>query len=221
MSEYYYAADYIKKMCKSRGLEFKDIDVVVGPIERVFGRGTQGGYMGEKEFKKSGLKIPHELENGLFVSPPVIAVNSVTMPSYAKQTSTLIHEYSHNLYNIINPDHEHLYNKDKNLKARDKLKWWELYFDDADERLAHKEEIKLELSSGRSIDEIIRDKLGETLGTLGKAISLENYKINYPIAIKFRELVEEAAEELKQEEIQNEQPIGANQGLGRSDTQSS
>lgn len=201
MSEYFYATDHIKKMCKKNNIEFKDITVVVGPIERIFGAGIQGGYMGEKEFKKSKLKIPHELEKGLFVTPPIIAINSTTIPSYAKQAETLIHEYSHNLYSITNPEHEHLYNKEKGLRERDKLAWWNLYFNDADERKAHIEEIKHELIAGRSMDEIIRDKVGG-------AITPQTYKDNYPIALKFRELVEEAAKELEQEEIENEHPDG-------------
>jgi len=217
LSEYYYATDHIKKFCKKNGVEFKDVEVVIGPIERIFGRGVQGGFMGPKQWAQNKLKIPHELEKGLFVSPPLISINSVNMPSYAAQTTTLIHEYCHNLYSITNPSHEHLYNKDPGLRKRDELKWWELYFDDPDERRAHIEEIKHELIAGRSMDEIIRDKIGEGRGQVGGAITLDTYKINYPIALKFRELVMEAAKELEQENEINEKPTGTDPKLGRND----
>jgi len=215
LSEYYHATDAIKKVCAKNGIEFKDIDIVIGPIERIFGIGVQGGFMGAKEFTLNKLKIPYELEKGLFVSPPAISINSVNMPNYAAQTSTLIHEYSHNLYSISHPEHENLYNKDPNLKKKDELRWWELYFNDPDEIQAHIEQIKHELISGRSVDEIIRDKIGEAKGEVGGAITLSNYKIHYPLALKFKELVMEAVKELEQENEINEQPIGTNQKLGR------
>ena len=217
LTEYYHATEYIKKYCEKMGVEFKNVKIVIGPIERIFGRGVQGGFMGAKQFALSKLKIPHELEPGLFVSPPVISINSVNMPSYAEQTTTLIHEYCHNVYSITNPEHEHLYNKDKGLRKKDELKYWELYFDDPDERRAHIEEIKYELIAGRSIDEIIRDKIGEARGQVGGAITLENRNISYPIALKFRELVIEAATELERENEINEKPTGTDTKLGRSD----
>jgi hypothetical protein len=113
------------------------------------------------------------------------------MPSYAKQTETLIHEYSHNLYNIMNPSHEHLYNKKQNKKLQDSnvVKYWELYLGDEDEKLAHKEEIKYQILSGLSVDEIIRDKIG------GK-IDSSSVKTNYPIALIFKKIVEEAIAEM-------------------------
>ena len=215
VSNYFYAMDHIKKVCEKNNMEFKDVDVVIGPIERIFGRGTQGGFMGPKQFEANKLEIPYELEKGLFVSPPVITVNSVHMPSYAAQTTTLIHEYCHNLYSITNPEHEHLYNKDPKLKKQDELAWWDLYFNDEDERIAHIEEIKHELISGRSTDEIIRDKIGEARGQVGGAITLNTYKVNYPIALKFRELVMEAVRQLEEENELNEKPIGAEAKLGR------
>lgn len=190
ISEYYYACDHIKKMCKERGIEFVDLDVVIGPLERIFGAGTQGGFMSKKCFEQGKMKIPYQLVKGIWVSPPVIAVNSSTMPSYDKQTETLIHEYSHNLYNIAHPEHENLYNKEKGLKNKDELKWWYLYLTDEDERMAHKEEIKYSIQSGVSVDEIIRDKIGGS-------IKESNMKRMYPIAMKFKELVDEAVKEME------------------------
>lgn len=211
LSEYYYATDQIKKFCEKNGVEFKDVEVVIGPIERIFGKGVQGGFMGAKQWSQNKLKIPHELEKGLFVTPPLISINSVNMPSYAAQTTTLIHEYCHNIYSITHPEHEHLYNKDPHLREKDALKWWELYFDDPDERRAHIEEIKYELTSGKSADELIRDKVGG-------AINISNYKQSYPIALKFRELIQEAIKELEQENEKNEKPIGADTKPGRNNT---
>ena len=82
ISEYFYACDRIKKICKERNIPFFDLDVVVGPIERLFGRGTQGGFMSKQNWLKSKMKIPYELETGLFVSPPMILINAATMPGY-------------------------------------------------------------------------------------------------------------------------------------------
>ncbi|MFA7219266.1 MAG: hypothetical protein WC119_02020 [Synergistaceae bacterium] len=190
ISDYYYAKDHIEKMCKERDMLFEDIQVIVGPIERIFGRGTQGGFMGKKEFEKSKLKSPFQIEKGLYVTPPIIAVNSESMPSYASQTETLIHEYSHKLYSIINPDHEHLYNKDPKLRNKNPRKYWDLYLGDEDEKLAHKEEIAFELTSGKSIDEIVRDKVGG-------AITKNSYKQTYITALKFKEMVDEVAKEME------------------------
>lgn len=190
MSDYHYAKDHIEVMCKERGVDFEDIQVVVGPIERIFGRGVQGGFMGEEQFKKSKLKTPFQIEKGLYVNPPIIAVNSESMPSYAAQTETLIHEYSHKLYSIMNPCHEHLYNKDKGLKDRDPRKYWDLYLGDEDEKLAHQEEIKFELISGKSVDEIVRDKIGG-------AITQDNSNQTYITAITFKEMVDQVVEKME------------------------
>jgi hypothetical protein len=193
ISEYPYACDYIKKMCSERKMNFVDVDVIVGPLARIFGQGVVGGFMGKKQFNDSKLKIPHQIVNGIWVSPPLIAVDSVSSPSYSKQTETLIHEYSHNLFNMQNENHECLYHKDKNLKRTNELKWWDLYLNDPDEKLAHEEEIKYQLLSGYSVDEIIRDKIGG-------AITLENMKKTYPIALKFKKLVEESVAKIESEQ---------------------
>jgi len=194
ISDYHYANDHIELMCKDRNMEFQDIQVVVGPIEKIFGRGVQGGFMSKKQFEKSKLKAPFQIEKGLYVNPPIITVNSESMPSYASQTETLIHEYSHNLYSISNPFHEHLYNKDTGLKNKDPRKYWDLYLGDEDEELAHQEEIRFELISGKSVDEIVRDKIGG-------AITKENYKQAYITAITFKAMVDEV---VKQMENKNE-----------------
>jgi len=192
MSDYYYAKDHIEKMCKEREMPFEDIQVVVGPIERIFGRGIQGGFMGKKEFEKSKLKVPHQIEKGLYVTPPIIAVNSESMASYAAQTETLIHEYSHKLYSISNPDHEHLYNKDPKLRDRDPRKYWDLYLGDKDEKLAHQEEIRFELQAGKSVDEIVRDKVGG-------AITKDSYKRTYITALTFKKMVDEVVQQMEEE----------------------
>lgn len=190
ISDYHYAKDHIQKMCDQRKMPFEDIQVVVGPIERIFGRGIQGGFMGKKEFEKSKLKTPYQIEKGLYVDPPIIAVNSESMPSYAAQTETLIHEYSHKLFSISNPDHEHLYNKDSKLRNRDPRKYWDLYLGDEDEKLAHQEEIRFELTSGKSVDEIVRDKVGG-------AITKESYKQTYITALKYKEMIDEVVAQME------------------------
>ena len=194
ISDYYYAFDSIKKICQQNNFEFEDFQVVIGPIERVFGSGTQGGFMDEKSFVKSKLSIPHEFEPGLFVSPPVIFINSVTMPSYAEQTDTLVHEYTHHIYMLQHPDYEIQYGQSDPKKEHDYKHWFE-YLTDPNERAAHKEQVKFEITLGKSTDEIIRDKIGGRI-TPG----------NYPIALKFKELVDEAVEELEKEGEKNEEP---------------
>ncbi len=192
ISDYYLAKDYINKMCKKRNVDFEDIQVVVGPIEKIFGQGVQGGFMGKKQFEDSKLKIPYQIEKGLYINPPIIMVNSITMPSYAAQTEVLIHEYSHKIYSMQNPDHQHLYNKEKNLRHKDSKKYWELYLGDEDEKIAHQEEIRFELISGKSVDEIVRDKVGG-------AITKNNYKESYIIAINFKAIVDEVVKQIEEE----------------------
>jgi hypothetical protein len=203
LSEYYYAADQIKEVCidwnkknPNDKVEFKDIDILIGPIEKIMGQGTQGGYMDADSFVKNKLKVPFEIIPGLFISPPIIAVNSVTKPSYAQQTDTLVHEYSHNLYSITHPNRETPeYLQEKDLQKKDIKKWFYLYMTDPDERLAHKYQIKHLLMSGVTPDEIIREKVGGI-------ISIDNYGM----AMKYKELVDEAMQEVKQDKILNEKP---------------
>jgi len=210
ISDYYYACDMIKKMCKKRNVEFLDLNIIIGPLERIFGRGVGGGFMGKKQFEDSKLKAPFEIVKGIFVSPPVISVDSVKYTSYASQAEVIIHEYSHNIFSETNPDYYHEYHRDPKLKDRDHLAYWDLYLNDEDERQAHKEEIKFSLKSGKSVDEIIRDKVAWGVGEgRGGNIDEANMKRSYPIALKFKELVQEAVEELQQEEEENEQPIRA------------
>jgi len=191
ISDYDYACKFIKNMCEEEEVEFHDFNVLVGPIERIFGRGTQGGFMGEALWKKNKFSIPQEIEKGLFVSPPLISVNSATAPSYAAQGSTLIHEYSHYIYSLTNPEHEHEYLKKENKEEQKKSsnKFWYLYFTDPDERKAHLRQIVYELKAGYSSDEIIRDKMG------GR-ITPENYGK----ALKFKEMVDEAISIIENEE---------------------
>jgi len=194
ISDYLYASDFIKKMCQRYDVEFADFDVVIGPIEMAFGSGVQGGYMDKSLFIQNKWPIPKELADGIFISPPIIFVNSVTNPSYAKQTETLIHEYRHYIYGIQNPNYRITYKSPKDNKDYEQ---WFNYLKDRNELAAHKDQIKFELGLGKSYDEIIRNKVG------GK-ITPENY----PIALKFSELVKEAVKELEEENGKNEDVIG-------------
>lgn len=195
LSDYYYAAEKIKNICKKNNVEFKDIDILIGPLEILFGKDIRGGFMGENEFRISKLKIPYKLSSNIYLSPPIIAIDNVTNPSYSKQLDIIIHEYSHNIFSIINPGHEAEYSKQMKLKKEDPKKWWFLYFNDPNERFAHIQQIKVLLESGLSVDEIIRDKVGGAVDTS-----------NYAIALKFKELVQEAIEELEKESKNDEQP---------------
>ena len=189
ISEYHFATDKIKwvisdwnKKNPGKTVEFTDITVLVGPIERIMGAGTQGGYMSKKAFELSKLKIPFEITKGIFVSPPLIAINSETKPSYSQQTDTLVHEYCHHLYDLtFNNEEMPEYLKHKDLEKKDYKKWFELYLSDPNERLAHKYQIKHLVESGVTADEIIRTKIGGVVN--------EN---NYLQALKFKELVDEA-----------------------------
>jgi len=185
VSDYYYAADIIQKLCKAKNIEFGDFDVLLGPIEQFMGRGSMGGFMDEKLFKKSKLPIPLEIQKGVFVSPPIMFINTVEIPSYSDQTETIIHEYTHYIYNLQHPNYEIPYGKRK--KGMD-YEYWYKYLTDPNEREAHKKEIKYELLTGKSYDEIIRDKVGGRITTE-----------NYPIAKKFSELVMEVVDEIEAE----------------------
>ena len=189
VSDYCHAADQIKKLAEKHKVDFNDVPVFIGPIQQIFGAGVSGGFMSEKAFKDSKMEIPFELADGIKTSPPLIAIDSASKPSPAEQAAVLIHEYSHNIYNILHPEYEHKYNKDPKLKERDNNMYWYLYLTCPDERQAHSEEIKFEVKSGKSIDELIRDKVGGQ-------VTPENYGI----ALKFKQLIDEVVLEIEQEE---------------------
>lgn len=203
LTDYHYATDHIKRMCQRRGVDFVDLSVLVGPIERILGTGTHGAYMSATNWKdkdEKPLPNPMEIEEGLFVSPPLIAINSVTQTTYDQQSSTLIHEYSHNIYEIQNPGTVADYQSDEyqEYKQTDPLRFWKAYLGDENEQQAHREQVKFLIQSGQTVDEIIRDKVGG-------AVTSENY----PEALVFRKLIiDPVLEELKQEH-QDEEPTRA------------
>ena len=190
ISDYHYATDVIKRICGQVDIEFEDLDVIIGPIEALFGAGTQGGYVDAEQFIAAGKEIPFEVIPGLWVNPPVIWINSMSMPSYAEQTSTLIHEYRHHIFGKQHPDYKKQYG---NLGAKpgtpEYYKEWYLYLTDENEVAAHKTQIKYDLLMGRSMDEIIREKFGGRIDDK-----------NYKVALKYKQLVEETAGEVVEEE---------------------
>jgi hypothetical protein len=188
ISDYYDACEQLESLAKKRGVEFETLNVVVGPVERLFGQGVKGGFMDADAFEKSEMELPFEIAKGIFVNPPLIAIDSVDMPSPAEQASTLVHEYAHNLYSITNPEHENQYNKDPKLKDRDSDKYWYLYLTDEDEKQAHNEQVKFELKSGVSVDEMIRDKVGGQVTTS-----------TYNIAVLFKDIIDQAIEDMEKE----------------------
>jgi hypothetical protein len=198
ISDYYYAADVIKKICDQVGAQFQDLDVIIGPIEQFFGLGVEGGFLGAQQFIKANKEIPFEIMPGLWVNPPVIWINSITMPSYASQTSTLIHEYRHFLFEQQYPDYKKQYGEINAAQGTPEYyRQWYLYLTDKNEVAAHKAQIKYDLLLGRSVDEIIREKIGDRITDK-----------NYRVALKFKELVEETAKEIEEEGNNNENIAG-------------
>lgn len=189
ISDYLYACDYIKKMCNKNNVIFHDLDIIIGPIEKSLGSGVQGGFIDYNFFTKNKIEFPFEISKDVFISPPSILINSITMPSYADQTETLIHEYMHYIYSLKNPNYEVSYVRSKNKSQESEYRYWNDYFSDLSEIVAHKEQIKFELQLGKSYDEIIRNKVGGQIT-----------EENYPIAIKFSELVQKSLNELEVEE---------------------
>jgi len=189
VSDYLYATDHIKKMCKECNIPFKDFMVVSGPIEQTFGSGIRGGYMDSNMFTLNKMKTPTELSKGVWMSPPVILINSAEEPSPADQTEVIIHEYRHYIFGIQNPNYKIQYGKPKKGRGQDYEHWYR-YFNDPNEGSAHKDQIKFALGLGKSYDEIIRDKVGGQ-------ITIDNY----PIAIKFSEMVGKALKELEEEMV--------------------
>jgi len=184
VSDYYYSFNIIRNLCKKHEMLFSDLKVVIGPIEQILGRGVHGGYMSKRSFETSKIKLPFKLTKGIFITPPVILLDSFTYPSYADQTEILIHEYCHFIYEFKNPQYKNAYCKERDHG----YKYWHLYFSDPSEKLAHKNQIKFEFMLGKSYDEIIRNKVGGEITTY-----------NYPIALNFSELVKEAMVELEKE----------------------
>ena len=202
ISDYYYAYDFIMGMCKKSNIPFRDLDVIVGPIENFVGLGTKGGFFGEKAFRENNIKIPHQVQGDLWITPPVILINRTARksPTYAEQTSVLIHEYRHYLFEVENPTYEKQYGNMSGATGDEGLKQWYLYFSDLSEGSAHREQIKYELLLGKSVDEIIRDKVEGV-------VTLENY----PIALKYREMVEEVAKQIEGES--EEEPTNAKEKI--------
>jgi hypothetical protein len=185
VSDFLYASDFIKEMCQKYNIPFNDFDVIIGPIEQKLGRGTQGGFMDKKNFEKGKLKWPYKIEKGVFMSPPIILINSVNHPSYPEQADVLIHEYRHYIFGVQNPNHEQKYSQPKKGSGKDYEHWFN-YFTDTNEIEATKSGIEFELELGKSYDEIIRNKVGGVVGVE-----------NYPIARKFSEIVQMAVEEIE------------------------
>ena len=131
-------------------------------------------------FLKGNLSSPHKITEDLIVSPPVIFIDYVSAPSYAKQTETLVHEYRHYIYETQNPFYENRYAKiDKKS-----VEYWKVYLSDLNEKEAHKVGIQYNLMAGMSVDEIIRDKVGG-----------EVTEQNYQTALIFEKLVREGVKE--------------------------
>jgi len=191
VSDFPAACKQIKLLAEKNNVPFSDVTVLIGPIQYVFGAGTVGGFMDQKLFEANKWQNPKELTDGIYVSPPFIAIDSMSRRSPAEQASVLVHEYSHHIWSIVCPDHKHKYHEDLSLQQRDPLAYWHLYFNDEDERQAHAEEIKFDIFSGKSVDELIRDKVGGQI-----AID------TYPIAIKFKELIDKTLIELEKETLQ-------------------
>jgi len=192
VSEYYYAVDVLKDICKKYDLKFENFNVVVGPLQSLLGSGVSGAYMDANLFRENKMPIPYEIVKGIKISPPVMFIDSETAPNYADHTTTIIHEYVHHLFGLKNPGYKPTYGKSKG-KGVD-YEYWSKYFNDPSEREAHRHEIKLELQMGKSYDEIIRDKVGMYVT-----------EENHPIALKFSDLVMEAMKEIEEEE-KNEEP---------------
>jgi len=187
ISEYLYASDFIKIMCEEYGVPFEDFDVVVGPIERVFGERIVGGFMDKTLFTLNKWPVPKELQKGIWVSPPFISISSLKTPSYHAQTDILIHEYAHYIYSKKHPDYKISYGGEKDARTeKGHIEQTIKYLSDVSEEFAYLKQMKFELGLGKSPDEIIRDSIGGAL-TLG----------NYPIALKYREKVEEALKEIE------------------------
>lgn len=179
VSDYLYVYNHIRKQCEESSVTFKDLDVIVGPIEKLMGKGSQGGFVTDQILSEKQIKFPYHIEDGISLNPPAILINSITEPSCVQQITTLLHEYRHYVYSRVNMYHKNKYEGFANKTGDNRLKEWHNYFSDPNEVKAHSEEIKFELMIGKSEDEIIRDKVGG-------AITVDNY----PIAIAFKKLVD-------------------------------
>lgn len=181
ISDYPDALRFIKENCKKDGFPFLDLPVIVGPIERYMGRGIQGGFIGESDGKEITI-------GEIKIKPPLIAINSVSHPHYADHTSTLIHEYQHMIFSYLNSWYKHKYNTKEfqSIKNSDPVKYWREYLFDMDEQQAHKRQILYDLYSGKSADELVRDKIGGIIN-----------KENYEIALMYKKLIDECKQKEK------------------------
>lgn len=208
ISDYFQAADFIRETCKKltsdeRPIEFQDLDVYVGPwIQVSQGQLGLGGFISEERMKKAKLEIPYEIIPGLKLYPPAILIDSQAYPSVADRSNFLVHEFRHNINNIMgieSPDYEI---PPKGSWTPDKVKKWLFYLKSPDERLAHITQIKYFLSSGMGREQILRVFLKE--GITEK---------NLPIARRYNQLIEEAQEEFHQEQSQKDQTRAVDKAL--------
>jgi len=193
VSDYSYAMDSIRLMCDKANIPFNDISVIVGPVQWLLNMaGVKGAFMDEKLFRANNIPIPFEIpDENISISPPVILIDTQSHKNdYANQTSTVIHEYQHYIDTTLDPDYELPTWQEETTMFGKTVR----YLSHKSERNAHKEEIKNLLRMGRSVHDIIREKIQGD-------ITLEKF----PSALKFNKLIEEAIEELKQEEEQGEE----------------
>jgi len=184
LTDYIHATEEIKQYCKKENFTFSDINVVIGPIDILFGQSINGGFMDEEMFRFNNLPIPLQIDEDIYISPPVIFINSIKNPNYASHTDVLIHEYTHYVDRMTKSETLDFSHYD----MESEIEKWKKYFDIPTERRSHKNQIKYKLKLGLSDDEIIVEKMGRN-------ISVELY----PVVLKFKELIEEARKELEEE----------------------
>lgn len=179
----------LEEISKKNNFNFEDVNILVGPIQKLLGEGITGGFVDKKLFKKNKWDIPFEIIKGIKIKPPIIFIDSVSRKTPADHLAVIIHEYCHNIWNVQHPNYEHKYLKDLSLKNKNEKEYWKLYLTDEDEKQAHIEEIKFELKSGKSVDEIILEKVG---GFITES--------NYYIAMLFKSIIDIAIEQMEEED---------------------
>ena len=185
--DYPQTADLLKKACAQFNAPFQDMEVLVGPWQKMMG--MAGGYLDKDKLLKSGEKMPWEPVPGLPIYPPVIMVDEDSHPTAADQASTLVHEYWHYLYFQVLHFTDTPYDAPGNSDSEEDKRKWFTYLSNPTERISHIQQMKYMLSLGMTKNEIILSRF------MGQKPTLEQL----PQARKYAEYVDAAMAMLAQE----------------------
>jgi len=219
ISDYPQAADVIRGLCQKLSanpdkearaapaeIRFDDLEVVVGPWERI--AGFLGGYVDGRRMEQQAGKKSLEIIPGFFVLPPVIAIDNSRCPSVGDRTHVIIHEYRHHINSqlwvkseILGKDVASEEGETPQQRAEKMVR----YLSDPNEFLAHKTQFKYMLAIGMSKEQVLRQMLGGHKPTISEV----------PVVKEYLRIINEAAKEIDLEASERESTEAALAALSK------